>query len=96
MGIHRENSNILEKDVCHKTSPVFSTFKVMGCKAYVKLPQNFIRKDLRDKSLVENFIGYSKESKIWYKVYKTVVGFHLLFDEIILCIQKYITMKLRN
>ena len=71
-----------------KHRPDLSHLRIWGCKAYVKLPRNYSRKDFKDKSLVGHFIGYSKEGEIGYKVFipehkVIVVGVHVLFNEII-------------
>ena len=71
-----------------KHRPDLSHLRIWGCKAYVKLPRDFSRKDFRDKSLVGHFVGYSEEGEIGYKISipehkKIVVGVHVLFNKIV-------------
>ena len=52
------------------------------------MPRNYSRKNFRVKSLVGNFIGYSEEKEIGYKMFipdnkEIVVEVNLLFNEII-------------
>ena len=68
--------------------PDLSHLRIWGCKAYLKLPKNYQRKDWRDKSFAGYFIGYSEPGEMGYKLYipdlrDTVVGVNCTFNEVI-------------
>ena len=59
-----------------------------GCKTYLKIPKNYIRKDWREKALSGYLMGYSTDGEMGYKVYlpelkDTVVGVNCVFNEVI-------------
>ena len=68
--------------------PDLSHLRIWGCKAYLKLPKNYIRKDWRDKSFAGYFVGYSEPGEMGYRVYipdlkETVVGVNVTFNEVV-------------
>ena len=65
--------------------PDLSRLRIWGCKAYVKLPRDRVRKDWEDKSRIGYFVGYSEEKMgytVWLPQYQTEeTSVHVLFDE---------------
>ena len=49
--------------------PNLSNLRVWGCKTYIKLPTNYLKKDYRDKSFTGYLMGYSTEGIIGNRVY---------------------------
>ena len=68
--------------------PDLSHLRIWGCKAYLKLPKNYQRKDWRDKSFAGYFVGYSEPGEMGYRLYipdlrDTVVGVNVTFNEVV-------------
>ena len=68
--------------------PDLSHLRIWGCKAYIKIPKNYQRKDWREKPFTGHFIGYSEPGEMGYKVYvpdlrEVVVGVNVTFNEVI-------------
>ena len=68
--------------------PDLAHLRIWGCKAYLKLPKNYQRKDWRDKSFAGYFVGYSEPGEMGYRVYipdlrDTVVGVNVTFNEVV-------------
>jgi hypothetical protein len=56
-----------------------SHLRIWGCKAYLKLPKDYQRKDWRDKAFTGYFVGYNEPGAMGYRLYipdlrETVVG----------------------
>ena len=71
-----------------KEIPNLENLRVWGCKTYLKIPKNYLRKDWREKATSGYLMGYSSEGEIGYKIYvpeisDTVVGVNCLFNEVI-------------
>jgi hypothetical protein len=71
-----------------KEIPDLSNLRVWGCKTYLKIPKNYLRKDWREKATSGYLMGYSTEGEVGYKIYvpelqDTVVGVNCLFNEVI-------------
>ena len=68
--------------------PDLSHLRIWGCKAYLKVPKNYQRKDWRDKSFAGYFVGYSEPGEMGYRLYipdlrDTVVGVNVTFNEVV-------------
>jgi len=68
--------------------PDLAHLRIWGCKAYLKLPKNYQRKDWRDKSFAGYFVGYSEPGEMGYRIYipdlrETVVGVNVTFNEVV-------------
>ena len=60
----------------------------MGCKAYLKIPKTYLRKDWREKCASGYMMGYSVDGVICYRIYipelkDIVIGVNCLFNEVI-------------
>ena len=71
-----------------KEIPDLSNLRVWGCKVYLKIPKNYMRKDWREKATSGYLMGYSMEGEMGYKIYvpeisDIVVGVNCLFNEVI-------------
>jgi hypothetical protein len=67
--------------------PNLSHLRIWGCKAYLSVPKNYQRKDWRDKSFAGQFIGYSEQGEIGYRLFipdlqDVVVGVNITFNMI--------------
>ena len=49
--------------------PDISNIRVWGCKTYLKVPKNYIRKDWREKVFAGYLMGYSTIGEVGYKIY---------------------------
>ena len=49
--------------------PDLSHLRIWGCKTYLKMPENYHRKDWRDKAFTGYFIGYNEPGAMGYQVY---------------------------
>ena len=72
----------------HKVIPDLSHLRVWGCKTYLKMPKNYLRKDYREKAFTGHFIGYSEAGTVGYEIYvpelkEVMVGVHCTFNELI-------------
>ena len=68
--------------------PDLSVLRVWGCKTYLKIPKNYLRKDWREKCTSGYLMGYSTEGEMGYKIYvpelkEIVTGVNCLFNEVI-------------
>jgi hypothetical protein len=68
--------------------PDLSLLRVWGCKTYLKIPKNYLRKDWREKCTSGYLMGYSVEGEMGYKIYvpelkEIVTGVNCLFNEVI-------------
>ena len=68
--------------------PDLSHLRIWGCKAYLRLPKNYIRKDWRDKTFSGYFIGYNEPGEMGYRLFipdlrDTVVGVNVTFNEVV-------------
>ena len=62
--------------------------RIWGCKAYLKMPKNYARKDWREKVFSGYFIGYSDEGEVGYRLYipdfkEVLVGVNVTFNEVV-------------
>ena len=68
--------------------PDLSLLRVWGCKAYMKIPKTYLRKDWREKCSSGYMMGYSVDGVMGYKIYipelkEIVIGVNCLFNEVI-------------
>ena len=68
--------------------PDLSHLRIWGCKAYLKLPKDYQRKDWRDKAFTGYFVGYNEPGAMGYRLYipdlrETVVGVNVTFNEVV-------------
>ena len=68
--------------------PNLAHLRIWGCKAYLKIPKDYLRKDWRDKSFTGYFVGYSDEGEVGYRLYipdrqEDIVGVNVTFNEVI-------------
>ena len=65
-----------------------SHLRVWGCKTYLKVPKNYLRKDFRDKCYSGYLVGYSESGEMGYRIFvpdlkEVIVGVNCVFNEII-------------
>ena len=53
----------------YKEVPDLSLLRVWGCKTYLKIPKNYMRKDWREKCTSGYLMGYSVDGEMGYKIY---------------------------
>ncbi len=68
--------------------PNLAHLRIWGCKAYLRMPKNYLRKDWRDKTFSGFFIGYSEEGEVGYRLYipdfkEVLVGVNVTFNEVV-------------
>ncbi len=68
--------------------PNLSHLRIWVFKAYLSVPKNYQQKDWRDKSFAGQFIGYSEQGEIGYRLFipdlqDVVVGVNITFNEVI-------------
>ena len=68
--------------------PDISNIRVWGCKTYLKVPRNYIRKDWREKVFSGYLMGYSTIGEVGYKIYvpdfqEIITGVNCTFNELI-------------
>ena len=67
--------------------PDLSLLRVWGCKAYLKIPKTYLRKDWREKCTSGYIMGYSVDGVMGYKIYipelkEIVIGLNCLFNKV--------------
>ena len=72
----------------HGEPPNLAHLRIWGCKAYLKMPKNYARKDWREKVFSGYFIGYSDEGEVGYRLYipdfkEVLVGVNVTFNEVV-------------
>ena len=72
----------------HGEPPNLAHLRIWGCKAYLKMPKNYARKDWRDKVFSGYFIGYSEEGEVGYRLYipdfkEVLVDVNVTFNEVV-------------
>ena len=72
----------------YKEVPDLSLLRVWGCKTYLKIPKNYLRKDWSEKCVSGYLMGYSVEGEMGYKIFmpelkEIVIGVNCIFNEVI-------------
>ena len=68
--------------------PDISHFRIWGCQAFARIPRDYIRKDLSEKTYNGYLVGYSDSGEIGYKIWvpslkEIVISIHCNFNEVI-------------